>query len=293
MKRLIREPVVHFLLIGAALFTVASLQQDSGVARDDRIVVPGGKVEHLAALFRRTWQRPPTADELRGLVRDYIREEAAYREGAALGLDRDDAVIRRRVRQKLEFIAEDLVSQVEPTESVLAAYLADHAEDFRIPPRLSFRQIYFVADGRDEQLDRRLSDLVARLNDDPSIDTAQLGDRILLEHGYADISGKEIAGLFGEEFAAQLLELEPGLWSGPVYSGYGAHAVIVDERTAARLPELAEVRETVRREWENARREQAMERFYTELLEKYDVAVEWPEGLGAPEHDATAREWPR
>ena len=137
MKRALKEPLLHFLLLGAALFAAFSVLSARGEMPGDAIVVSPGKVEHLAALFSRTWQRPPTREELDGLINDFVREEAAYREGMAAGLDRDDTIIRRRIRQKLEFVAEDLARQIEPSDEDLAAYLAAHPDDFRVDPRLS------------------------------------------------------------------------------------------------------------------------------------------------------------
>ncbi|MHC5002764.1 MAG: peptidyl-prolyl cis-trans isomerase [Planctomycetota bacterium] len=277
MKRLIREPLVHFLLLGAVLFTVMSARPDRRGPADDEIVVPAGKIEHLAALFARTWRRPPTPAELEGLIEDFVREEAAVREGTAIGLDRDDTIIRRRIRQKLDFIAEDLASRIEPTDEELGAYLAAHEDDFRIEPRLSFRQVFLSPDRRGDRLEEDARELLEVLNADPSGDAATAGDRTLLEHAYADVAPRDVAGLFGDGFAAAVAEMEPGAWRGPVRSAYGAHLVLVDERRPGRVPALAEVRDEVRREWEQVRRVEIIERFYEGLLAKYEVTIEWPE----------------
>lgn len=276
MKRLIEEPLFHFLLLGAGLFVAYSAVTERDESGRDRIVVSAGKIEHMAALFTRTWQRPPTRAELDGLVDDYVREEVAYREGTAMGLDRDDTVVRRRIRQKLDFFAQDVASLTESTEDELQAYLAAHAESFRIDPRVSFRHVYFDSRRRGDALEADVRELLARLDEDPTIDAGQLGDRILLEHGYQDVHAHEIANLLGERFAAAIVELTPGEWHGPVESGYGVHAVIVDERVEGRVPKLEEVRDLVRREWENERREATIDRFYEELLGKHDIEVQWP-----------------
>jgi hypothetical protein len=276
MKRILREPLIRFLLLGAALFATFAFLRDDGTPSDNQIVVSAGKIEHLAALFARTWQRPATPEELVGLINDFIREEAAYREGLALGLARDDTIIRRRIRQKLDFIAEDLASQVEPTEADLLAYLGAHPEDFRTAPRLSFRQVYFNPEQRHNGLDADVRALAMALNGDASIDASGLGDRIQLAHGYANVSTRDIANLFGAQFAAAIVELEPGTWQGPIPSGYGVHLVIVDEHREGRLPELDAVRDAVRREWENALRKERIEQFYRHLLEKYKIIVERP-----------------
>jgi len=278
MKKLLDEPLLHFLLIGAAIFAMFFVVRGSDDARpnEEQIVVSAGKVEHLAALFARTWQRPPTRAELEALIEDFIREEAAYREGMAMGLDRDDTIIRRRIRQKLDFVAEDLAAQIEPTDEDLKAHLAAHADAFRVEPRLSFRQVYFDPQSRGEALADDIAEVIGVLSGDPSIDAAALGDRILLEHAYASVSQRDVANLLGAEFAEAIAELEVGAWHGPIRSGYGAHAVIVDEKREGRLPELDEVRDAVLREWENERRLEMIDAFYKALVEKYEVIVEWP-----------------
>jgi hypothetical protein len=273
---MMREPLLHFLLLGAALFVAFAFLRDDGAPRQQQIVVSAGKIEHLAALFARTWQRPATPEELEGLINDFIREEAAYREGMALGLDRDDPIIRRRIRQKLDFIAEDLASQVEPTEADLMAYFEAHAADFRTAPRLSFRQVYVNPEQRRNGLEAHVRALLMALNSDAAIDVGELGDRIQLAPGYANVSPRDIAHLFGAQFATALMKLEPGTWQGPIPSGYGVHLVIVDERRDGRLPELDAVCDAVRREWENARRQERIEQFYRHLLKKYEIIVKRP-----------------
>jgi parvulin-like peptidyl-prolyl isomerase len=282
MQRIVREPLLHFLLLGAALFAVFSFLRDDDAERQEQIVVAAGKIEHMAALFARTWQRPATREELDGLINDFIREEAAYREGLALGLDRDDTVIRRRIRQKLDFIAQDLAIQVEPTDAELSDYLAAHPDQFRTEPRLSFRQVYINPEQRRDGLDATIRGLMMTLNADTTTDASGLGDRIQLEPGYADVSPRDIANLFGTQFAAAIVDLEPGTWQGPIPSGYGVHLVIVDERRDGRVPALDAVRDAVRREWENARRQEMIEQFYRKLLEKYEIIVERPQAA-APE----------
>ena len=237
----------------------------------------------MAALFTRTWQRPPTRDELNALVDDYIREEAAYREGTAIGLDRDDTIIRRRIRQKQDFVAGELATQLEPTDDKLQEYLDAHSDEYRLTSQLTFRPVYFDPDRHDADLSSLVNDLIVTLQDDPTIDARQQGDRTLLEFRYVDVSQREVASLFGEEFAAALVRLEPDQWQGPVASPYGVHAVIVDEFQPGRLPDLVDVRDAVRREYEHDRRKQVMEKYYQGLVEKYEVVVEWPDRFGEAE----------
>ena len=275
IRRILTEPLLHFLVLGGLLFVAFGLAPGDEGPRDDQIVVTAGKVEQLATLFSRTWQRPPTQAELEGVVRDWVREEAAYREAVRLGLDRNDTVLRRRLRQKFEFMAEDAAAMAQPSEEELRAYLEANSDAFRVDPRLSFRQVYLRPD-RGEALADDARDLLTLLRGDASVDAGALGDQTLLEHAYADVREREIAGLFGARFASALVELPPGSWEGPIGSAYGSHLVIVDAREAGRIPELDEVRDLVRREWENERREATLEALYDELVGQYEVVIERP-----------------
>lgn len=290
MKRLLQEPLLHFLLLGAALFVVYARFSGSGDRRaPDEIVVTLGQVEHLAAGFAKTWQRAPGAAELRGLVDDWVREEIATREAIALGLDQGDSVIRRRLRQKLEFVSEDVATESEPTDADLRAYLGAHPDSFRVEPRLTFRQVYFDPDKRGDHLARDVAQALAQLTaDDEAADRSVLGDSLLLEESFQSTPVGEIGKQFGEKFAESLVGLAPGRWQGPVESGYGVHLVRVTERTDGRVPELAEVRDAVRREWANARRLQCNGDFYRELLKRYTVVVEETPAAAADARAAAA-----
>jgi len=281
MKRILKEPLFHFLLLGAAIFLCYNLLLTRNRSAPDQIVITMGQVEHLAAGFAKTWQRPPTPEELAGLVRDRVREEVYYREAMALGLDQDDTIIRRRLRQKMEFISDDIAAQSEPSDEELNAYLSTHRDAFRIEPRFSFSQVYLNPDRRGANLERDTQQLLEQLNQgSDEIDPATLGDSTLLAYRFTNESASEVASQFGKEFAAGLSELTPGRWQGPVRSGYGVHLVLLMERTEARLPELAEIRDLVRRDWQNAQRLEANEKFYQELLKRYTVIIE---GLGPDE----------
>ena len=276
MKRILREPLLHFLLLGAGLFIAYDMMQKPGARSDSgAIVVTMGQVENLAATFAKTWQRPPTPEELAGLVRDRVREEVYCREAKALGLDQDDTVIRRRLRQKMEFISDDIAAQAEPTDAELTAYLEAHPDLFQVEPRFTFRQVYLNPAKHGENLARDAAQLLDRLNQSGAqADASQLGDSLMLQHQFAGASLSEIANQFGEKFAAKLSELRLGEWQGPIESGYGMHLVLVSDRIEGRLPALAEMRDAVRREWDNARRLEANDKFYQELLKRYTVTIE-------------------
>jgi hypothetical protein len=276
IKRILKEPLGHFLLLGTGLFVVCDMMpQTVGSGETGHIVVTQGQIEHLATGFAKAWQRPPTPEELAGLVRERVREEVYYREAMALGLDKDDAVIRRRLRQKMEFITNDLAAQAAPSDAELTAYLQAHPDAFRIEPRFTFRQVYLNPEKHKANLARDAAELLAQLRQGgDKADPAELGDRLMLEHQFTALPASEVARLFGQVFADRLAEVSPGQWQGPVDSGYGVHLVLVTERTAERLPALAEVRNAVRRDWDNTRRMEANEQFYQQLLKRYTVTIE-------------------
>jgi PPIC-type PPIASE domain len=274
--KFIREPLVHFLLLGVAIFVIYGLVSDGSGSKPGYIVVTQGKIEHLRASFTRVWQRPPSPDELDGLIQDYVREEVLAREAVALGLDRDDTVIRR-LRQKMEFIANDLAAQAEPSDEELREYLAQHPDLFRTEPRLTFRQVYLNPQRRGDAVQRDAARLLAELNRaGAQADFAAMGDSTLLSPELVDVRASEVGGMFGERFARQVSQLPPGRWQGPVLSSYGVHLVFLEARTDGRLPELQEIRQAVAREWANAHRLEANERFYQELSRRYAVTIERP-----------------
>jgi hypothetical protein len=277
--KILREPLLHFILLGAAIFAVFSLISRHKTEKPGEIVVTQGTLENIAAGFTRTWQRPPTKEELQGLVRDYIREEAAYREALNMGLDRDDTIVRRRLRQKLEFISDDLASHAEPSDADLDAFLKAHLGLFKAEPVFSFRQIYLNPQLHGANLQRDEASILAELRSEGSgASLSSLGDPFLLEQSFENVSLAEVKQNFGEQFASGLSVLSTGHWQGPVNSGYGAHLVFLSKRSEGRIPSLAEVRDQVRREWLNAKRTEAIEKFYETLLRRYTVKIELPEG---------------
>lgn len=277
VKSLWREPLLHFLLIGIALFAIYDVRQDTAGQAPNRIVVDANQVQQLVARFQRTWLRPPTQEELSGLIDNCVREEVYYREALAMGLDQNDPQVRQRLRLKLEFILEDL-SVEEPGDDVLARFLRRHADRFRLPSRVSFIQLYLNPDKRRNlAADGRI--MLASLNHGTAPDS--LGDPTLVQYRYTLATGNEIARSLGRSFAREVMNLKPGVWQGPVYSGLGGHLVLVTERREGHLPELAEVREQVKREYLAERRRQQKELAYRKLRQKYEVIIEpLPAGQG-------------
>jgi hypothetical protein len=251
-------------------------------SRDEpgKIVISAGQVASLAEAFTRTWRRPPTSEELEGLIRDRVQEEVYSREAVALGLDKDDTIIRRRLRQKMEFVTDDVTALAEPTDNELNAYLKTHADTFRVQRKFTFSQVYLNPERHGENLVKDTAQLLAQLRrTGEKADVAELGDSFLLEHKFQSLLSSEVVKQFGEKFATKLGELSLGQWGGPIESGYGVHLVWVSDRTEGRVPELEEAREAVKREWANTRRLEANEKFYQELLKRYVVTIERGEAL--------------
>ncbi|MCS3763169.1 peptidylprolyl isomerase [Bradyrhizobium centrosematis] len=281
MVRLLREPLLQFLTLGAALFAIYGLAGKRTADAPEKIVVSASQVTNLGDAFVRTWRRPPNPEELRGLIDDYIRDEVFYREGRAAGLDRDDAIIRRRVRQKMEFVANEM-SVPEPGEAELAAFLASHPERFRAEDQLAFRQLFLSATKRAETIDRdsrRLAGVLARA--DETVDATALVDAFLLGDEFRAASSTELTSIFGEGFAKQLSVMEKGRWQGPISSGFGQHFVFISERAPGNLPPLDAVRPAVLREWENARRLETEQKLYASLRSRYEIVVERPKARAA------------
>jgi hypothetical protein len=276
LARLAREPLLHFAAIGAALFVLFAAFGRDPAATDRRVVVSAGTVAHLTAVFERTWQRPPSPAELEGLVADHVREELLVREAIALGLDRDDVIVRRRLRQKLELLAEGLGRGAEPRDEELAAFLAAHADRYRVEPRVTFRQHYVSRDRRGAAAEADAARLLLQLRAGEAGDAARLADPLPLPAVLRDVPLSEVGRRFGEPFAARLAELAVGEWSGPIESGYGPHVVLVEARSDGRPPALDEVREAVLRDWRTAQAEAAVEELVRTLRAGSEVIVEEP-----------------
>ena len=273
LGKIIREPLLHFLFLGGGLFLLFNVMNGEMVDKPNRIVVSQGQVALLATNFARTWERPPSDEEMQLLIDNYLLDEVYYREALALGLDEDDNVIRRRLRQKLGFILEDTAALLDPDDKELTAYMDAHAEQFRVQPQVSFRQVYLSMDTRSD-IDADASEILARLQagEDPQL----LGDRIMLADAYTLASRDDIKRRFGEGFAHQLMRVTPGDWAGPLTSGFGGHLVLITENKPGRMPELAEVKEEVKREWLLARTEELKQNTFRKLLENYEVVMQEP-----------------
>lgn len=282
--KLAREPLVHFVLIGAAVFGLYALMAgDDQDETRDRIVVTEGRVEQLAQVFERTWQRPPSAEELRGLVDAYVKEEVYYREALKLGLDRDDTLIRRRLQQKLEFLTEPSEALLQPDDAALQAYLGANKATFRVQPKIAFDQVFLNPDRPGEAARVRARKALEVLNASKPDDVpADVGDPTLLQGSMKLSPLSVVARNFGDAFAANLTDLAENEWAGPIESPYGLHLVRVTERVDGHDPALAEVRNEVKQKWQADKRDTFQHQAYDQLLSNYEVVLPAPETEATP-----------
>ena len=276
MQDISKKPLVQLIVVSvAALMVYHFVAGDNADQLRKDIVVSPEQQQELAAEFQRTWQRPPTDVELQKILQRFIRQEMAWRESNRLSLGQDDIDIRRRMQQKLEAQAADQATQKLPTQNEMQAYLNEHADSFRVDPRLSFRQIYF--DNHDNKIG---ADAAARFmlgtlrNQDLPEDISELGDPSPLSARFAKVRSSEISIMFGQNFAGSLGEADLREWVGPLTSSFGLHIAYVEERVEGRLPGLEDIEDKVRRRWLEDRRTAAIEDMYEGLAESYSVTIE-------------------
>lgn len=271
VKKFLYEPLLHFFVLGLLLFVLYDVVNDDSGRSAEEIVIGQARMSGLVVNFEKTWQRPPTAEELQSLIDSWVREEILYREGKAIGFDLDDPVIRRRVAQKMSFVADGLVPD-SPEEADLEAWLAANIEDYRVPALFTLQQVYIDPQRHADDLDVFVSGI--RISLDDGADARSLGDSTLLPMALTSSSSVELSRVFGTDFAETLADVPVGDWQGPVRSGYGLHLVKIDEHIAAREPDLEEVRAAVERDVLSDQTQRINEAFYAALRERYTVRIE-------------------
>ncbi len=274
LRALLKEPLVHFLALGLIIFAVYHALNRSAETEPDKIVVTQARIEQLAGLFAKTWQRPPTAAELKGLIDDYVKEEIFYREALALGLDNDDTVIRRRLRQKMEFLSDAVIAALTPTDAELEAYLKANPSKFKLDPQIAFEQVFLNPQRRGDSIAEDAASILEALNSNVSANAATLGDATLLPSELGLTSATRLSQTFGPQFAKAIDQLAPGIWTGPIKSPFGMHLVRVNKSEPGRVPALSEVRDAVKREWAAEQRKKLEDKRFAELLKRYDVSIE-------------------
>lgn len=272
----LREPLLHFLLIGGLLFGLFALTNKVATRGESVIKITQADIEQLQLLFQRQWQRSPTPSELQALVDGLIREEVLYREALALGLDRNDTIVRRRMAQKIEFLVGDTAVPTEPDDAALTTYYDKNKERYREPVRVSFSHIFFSNDKRGARAEKDAENTLKRFRASKQVPqrTAELGDRFMLADRYAEKGTDELAREFGGTFAEEVAKAPVRQWYGPVTSGYGVHLVYVSTRTESRIVPLVDVRERVAADWLIDQRQEANDRVFERLRSRYEIVID-------------------
>jgi hypothetical protein len=268
MHRLIREPLLHFFVLGALLFGFYNWLHRGLLHTPTEIVVSRGQLQSINEQFQRVWQRPATPDEMQRLIDNWVREEIYYREGVAMGLDRDDPVIRRRINQKLGFIIEG-ATPTAPTVPEMQAWLDAHSGDYVSEPVYSLRQVYFDPSRHGKQLEADMISTRRALENGKKLS----GDATMLPASM-NASASEVSRTFGNAFEESLRTLAVGGWQGPVRSGFGLHLVELTARNDKRPAKLEEVRTAVERDLLHARVLEAEESYYGKLRASYTVRID-------------------
>lgn len=278
--RLAREPIAQFLAAGAAIFLAYTLVTPEGLGGPPQLVtVPSGRVNQLVESFSSIAGRPPNGEELQALVEEFLAEEIAYREAVAMGLDADDPIIRRRLRQKLDFTLEAEGGVEEPSEADLRAWLADHADRYTRPERRALVQVLASIDRRGEAAE---ADVRAWLEEARAgADVVRRGDASLLPVAMPPTTREGVAVVFGDRFAGEVFAAgADGAWFGPIRSAFGLHIVRITAQDPPVLPEFDVLSETLRTDWIAERRRAARAEAVERMRARYEVRVDWPDGLG-------------
>ncbi len=283
--RLLREPLAQFLMIGLVLFLIYGAL-NHGVSQTGtsyQIVLTTDDLRQLQSTFAAQWQRTPSPEEMRGLEENKIREEVLYREALLLGLDKDDVIIKRRLAQKMQFLAEDVAAAHDPTTAELKAWYAKNSSGFALPSRLSFRHLYFSPDRRGQRAHDDAIKALAKIRGEPeeSKTAAALADRFMFKDYYEDRTPEELDKELGSQFASAIQKVKPGSWQGPVESGYGWHLVFVDSVIPGRVPVFEEVEPDVKTAWLAAQKQQAWQKAYEEMRFKYSIVLPAPGEQGS------------
>jgi peptidyl-prolyl cis-trans isomerase C len=277
VRRWLREPLLHFLLIGLALFAVYRALNRAALEPENRsrIALTDDDLRQLELGWMAQWRRPPTPEEIRRLVDSKVREEILYREALALGLDQGDTIVKRRMAQKMEFLAEDLSALREPNREELKAWFETNAPRFTVPGRASFRHLYFSFDKRGERAREAAEGALEQLRGQSadSADAVTLADPFMFQDYYGDRSPEQVATVFGAKFTRSLFQLAPGSWQGPIESGYGWHLVWVDSMIPPRVPAFEEVEPEVRSEWVAEQRAEFKRRAFEAMKARYEIVL--------------------
>ena len=284
MSSWLKEPLFHFLLIGAGVFLLYGLTANEPVDEESRIEVSTVRADRMVTLWEKRWNRPPTQEEFDGLTAQYINEEVLYREALAMGLDRDDPVVRRRMAQKVKFISNDIITIGTPSDEVLQSYLDTHASRYQLAGKITFRHIYFNPAKHDASMEEEAEQLLAKLSEfNIGIDVDSVGDGFLHGTTFTNLKEFELNRLLGKAFTQKLFEQPVAKWIGPLTSSYGLHLIYVESKTATQTASLEMAKQSVLEDWISDERKKANEAFVINLRKQYEVSISKPTSVLLPQ----------
>lgn len=268
-KRVLRDPLFHFLILGGLIFAAVSLW-GGGIKPQGEILITRAGQQHLADLFELTWQRKPNTSELKNLVEEHIKEEVYYREALALGLDDNDTIVRRRLRQKLEFMQEDLSSMTPPTQAELQNFFNARRDQYTTDHIFSFRQIV-VSPKKLGAADNAVVEALRKLNSDETPVTISRSSLLPIAMNLE--TERSISNTFGDKFTDQISASPLSKWSGPIYSGFGTHLVNVSLNQKAKPLTFEQAKNKASIDYVQSQREQAAANYYKNLRSQYRITV--------------------
>lgn len=275
--RLFKEPLIQFLIIGAAIYgAYAMFATPEENFRDTLVHVDSNRINGFISEWEARWSRPPTREEIDGLIQSYIKEDVLYRQAVAMGLNEDDPITRRRMAQKLEFLTSDLAMMIQPAEGELERYFSDNSEAYRAPDRMTFSQVFFDPDSRGNSTLKDAAEALLELQAAgvPTEESMQVGDGFMLQSDFVSVTATEAARQMGSGFVEAVVQLEPGSWHGPVLSGYGVHLVYVYSYKKSSPAVFEEVQAAVLENWQLEQREQFNADFLRNLKERYEIVID-------------------
>jgi peptidyl-prolyl cis-trans isomerase C len=277
LTRLFKEPLLQFLIIGAAIYGAYALfAAPEDDYRDTVVLVDSKRIDAMISEWESRWNRSPTRQEISGLIQAYIKEDVLYRQAVAMGLNEDDPITRRRMAQKLEFLTSDLAQFQQPAEGELERFFEENEEAYREPDVISFTQIFVDPDARGDETLIDAEEILEQVKaaGEPGEETSQLGDRFMLQNYFASATEMDIRRQMGSGFAQQVMQLAPGQWHGPVLSGYGVHLVYVYDFQEAAAPVLENVQARVLEDWHTQKRDEFNAEFLESLKSRYEIIIE-------------------
>ena len=277
VTRLFTEPLIQFLIIGACIYGAYALfGAPEADFRDTRVHVNSARINAFISEWESRWNRPPTREEIDGLIQSYIKEDVLYRQAVAMGLNEDDPITRRRMAQKLEFLTSDLAMMVQPAEGELEQYFSNNSEVYRAPDRMTFSQIFFDPDSRGNTTLEDAAEALIKLQAAgvPTEESMQVGDGFMLQSDFVSVTPTEAARQMGSGFVEAVAQLEPGAWHGPVLSGYGVHLVYVYSYEKAPPAVFDEVQAAVLENWQLGQREKFNANFLENLKARYEIVID-------------------